>query len=334
MKKLVLSNIQSGVRKLGAVKATLEHIQESYTEAIASMFTAFIAGASTPIAIHGCVNSGAGSTYNISAGSIYHNGEVFEIDAFAGTAGGGQVPVLSLVTTWRAGDPAKYSDGSMHNTHSIRKYQWSFGASGSGLADFSAVVTLKSRINDHYLDVDGQVAAAVAALVDAAPGTLDTLNELAAALGDDPNFATTVTNSIAAKVAKAGDTMTGALVNQQTIEAQGGFRSQNSGPYLKKKVIEIGDWDMLNGPIAVYIATGLADLQKIRSVSVLLRSDTGEYLVTEASFFGTAIPAVYFIINSVTQPGKIGIGNTVDMRTADWDSTGYNRGWLTIEYEV
>ena len=36
----------------------------------------------------------------------------------------------------------------------------------------------------------------VASLVDSAPGTLDTLNELAAALGDDPNFATTVTNQL------------------------------------------------------------------------------------------------------------------------------------------
>lgn len=211
MKKLVLSNIQSGVRKLGAVKATLEHIQEAYTEAIASMFTAFIAGASAPVSIHGCVNSGVGSDYNISAGAIYHNGEVFDIDAFVGTAGGGQVPVLSLATTWRAGDPAKYSDGSSHNTHTIRKYQWSFGASGSGLADFSAIVTLKSRMSNDFLDVDGQVAAAVAALVDTAPGTLDTLNELAAALGDDPNFATTVTNSIAGKVSKTGDAMSGEL---------------------------------------------------------------------------------------------------------------------------
>ncbi len=41
--------------------------------------------------------------------------------------------------------------------------------------------------------------AKVAALVDASPATLDTLNELAAALGDDPNFATTVLNQIAAK---------------------------------------------------------------------------------------------------------------------------------------
>lgn len=41
-----------------------------------------------------------------------------------------------------------------------------------------------------------------AKLVDGAPETLDTLNELAAALGDDPNFATTVTNQIAQKADK------------------------------------------------------------------------------------------------------------------------------------
>jgi hypothetical protein len=50
---------------------------------------------------------------------------------------------------------------------------------------------------------DTEVAAAVAALVDAAPGTLDTLNELAAALGDDPNFAATITTALAAKAATA-----------------------------------------------------------------------------------------------------------------------------------
>jgi chemotaxis protein histidine kinase CheA len=57
----------------------------------------------------------------------------------------------------------------------------------------------------------GYVDSSVAALVDSAPGALDTLNELAAALGDDADFATTVTNSIATKVSKAGDTMSGAL---------------------------------------------------------------------------------------------------------------------------
>ncbi len=52
---------------------------------------------------------------------------------------------------------------------------------------------------------------AVAGVVDSAPAALDTLNELAAALGDDPNLSTTLTTAIGTKVAKAGDTMTGAL---------------------------------------------------------------------------------------------------------------------------
>lgn len=43
------------------------------------------------------------------------------------------------------------------------------------------------------------VASAISALLDAAPAALDTLNELAAALGDDPNFATTITNSLSGK---------------------------------------------------------------------------------------------------------------------------------------
>ena len=46
------------------------------------------------------------------------------------------------------------------------------------------------------------VDTAVANLVDSAPATLDTLNELAAALGDDANFATTVTDSLASKTDK------------------------------------------------------------------------------------------------------------------------------------
>ena len=47
------------------------------------------------------------------------------------------------------------------------------------------------------------VQAALALLVDSSPNTLNTLNELAAALGDDANFSTTVTNSIAAVQATA-----------------------------------------------------------------------------------------------------------------------------------
>jgi len=51
----------------------------------------------------------------------------------------------------------------------------------------------------------------VSNLVDSAPSTLNTLNELAAALGDDANFSTTVTNSIAAKAPLASPTFSGTV---------------------------------------------------------------------------------------------------------------------------
>jgi hypothetical protein len=64
-----------------------------------------------------------------------------------------------------------------------------------------------------YLSGNGYDTATniIATITDSAPTTLDTLNELAAALGDDPNFATTVTNSIATKLPLAGGTISGSL---------------------------------------------------------------------------------------------------------------------------
>ena len=53
---------------------------------------------------------------------------------------------------------------------------------------------------------------AVSNLVDSAPELLDTLNELAAAIGDKPNYAADLATSVGEKVSKAGDTMTGLLV--------------------------------------------------------------------------------------------------------------------------
>ena len=55
----------------------------------------------------------------------------------------------------------------------------------------------------------GYTDTAISNLVDSSPSTLNTLNELAAALGDDANFSTTVTNSIATKMPLAGGTFTG-----------------------------------------------------------------------------------------------------------------------------
>ena len=86
---------------------------------------------------------------------------------------------------------------------------------GAAYADNNSRVATRPWVTQYLTDnsyaTSGDISTAISNLVDSAPGTLDTLNELAAALGDDPNFATTVTNSIATKVSKGGDTMTGAL---------------------------------------------------------------------------------------------------------------------------
>jgi len=64
-------------------------------------------------------------------------------------------------------------------------------------------------LSDNSYATSSDITTAISNLVDSAPDTLDTLNELAAALGDDPNFSTTLTNSIATKLPLAGGTMSG-----------------------------------------------------------------------------------------------------------------------------
>jgi predicted nucleic acid-binding protein len=85
------------------------------------------------------------------------------------------------------------------------------GASGQyvngegNLITFPTIPSLSGYATETYVD------DAVSALVDSSPDLLNTLDELAAALGDDENFSTTVTNSIATKLPLAGGTMTGII---------------------------------------------------------------------------------------------------------------------------
>jgi hypothetical protein len=70
---------------------------------------------------------------------------------------------------------------------------------------------LGTYLSTNSYATESYVTTAVSNLIDAAPASLDTLNELAAALNDDANFATTVTDSIATKLPLAGGNITGNL---------------------------------------------------------------------------------------------------------------------------
>ncbi|QWY84900.1 minor tail protein [Gordonia phage MScarn] len=68
--------------------------------------------------------------------------------------------------------------------------------------------------------LNAAISAALDQVIDGSPGALDTLNELAAALGDDPNFATTVSTQIATKADKIRKVIAGAgLTGGGTLEA-------------------------------------------------------------------------------------------------------------------
>jgi len=70
--------------------------------------------------------------------------------------------------------------------------------SSESFADNDTSLMTSAAIND-------KIGTEVASLVDSAPDDLNTLRELATALGDDENFSTTVTNNIATKLAKASN---------------------------------------------------------------------------------------------------------------------------------
>ena len=102
-------------------------------------------------------------------------------------------------------DAKSYADGIVATaTTSLQSY--------ADTAESDAVSTANA-----YTD------AAVANLLDSAPGALDTLNELAAALGDDANFASTVTNNIATAKSEANTYTDGQIAALDFNNVDGGI---------------------------------------------------------------------------------------------------------------
>ncbi|MDA7909230.1 hypothetical protein N9B68_01910 [bacterium] len=85
---------------------------------------------------------------------------------------------------------------------------------------------LSEGTNLYY--TDARADARVALIVDSSPSTLNTLNELAAALGDDPNFATTTAASIGTKLPLAGGTLTGNLNAKNILFATSALPAANN----------------------------------------------------------------------------------------------------------
>lgn len=95
--------------------------------------------------------------------------------------------------------------------------------------------------NLYYTDarVDARAQLKIDQILDAAPNNLDTLNELAAALGDDPNFATTVTNNLSTKLAIAdfNSTFDNRLSTKSTTDIPEGTNLYYTAARIDNKIV-------------------------------------------------------------------------------------------------
>ena len=104
----------------------------------------------------------------------------------------------------------------------------SAGAFTGSLASATTATTQSATDNSTKIATTAYTDAAITAVIGGAPGTLDTLNELAAAINDDASYASTLTTALATKLPLAGGTLTGALVGT-SVSAPGGFLNGANG---------------------------------------------------------------------------------------------------------
>jgi hypothetical protein len=161
----------------------------------------------------------ADSTYTLGdSGNYWSHGYLDAVTTTGNVVVGGALSVASTLdmTNGQINNVATPSLSSDAATKGYTDTQDALKLSLTGGTMSGAIAMGDSKITGLATPTDtadaatkGYVDATVSAVIDAAPGALDTLNELAAALGDDPNFSTTITNSIATKLPLAGGTMTG-----------------------------------------------------------------------------------------------------------------------------
>ena len=160
----------------------------------------------------------------------------------AGGGGGGVSDIVEDLTPQLGGDLDLNNQditgtGNISITGTVNTRDMSVdGAKLDGIEAGATADQTKADIDALNIDadtLDGQHGSyytsyadtAVAGIVDSAPGTLDTLNELAQALGDDPNFATTTATNLSQKLPKAGGTMTGDILFNDGVKAKYGTSS-------------------------------------------------------------------------------------------------------------
>lgn len=116
--------------------------------------------------------------------------------------------------------------------------------------DTTANFTGDLQINGASVATESYVAGEVSALVAAAPATLDTLNELATALGNDADFATTITNSLSLKANTADLPSSVGYLNIPPVGTQTGAYTLTTADVAK--YVQIGTGGSVTIPDGVF----------------------------------------------------------------------------------
>ena len=162
-----------------------------------------VIGSTNPTSIAGTtVSASSGFTGDLT-GDVTGN-----VTASSGTSTFNNATVNGTLTASLTGNVAGDVTSSGTSTFNNVTVSGTLNMDGGTTA---TIQNLSAPVNPNDAARKTDVDTAVANLVDTAPAALDTLNELAAAINDDANFSTTITNSIATKLPLAGGTMSGAI---------------------------------------------------------------------------------------------------------------------------
>lgn len=145
MNKIDTSQVNDPLVQQPFLATSLAFLQAATQEALNSLAIAMLGdsySASLVYVLFGCVNTGSGSNFSITAGAVFFNGEVYTVPAVSGTLAGGNSLYSAVVVTNGAPDPTRFSDNSAHNVHNVR--QWVIAQAASGSNAYTGWVYLSS----------------------------------------------------------------------------------------------------------------------------------------------------------------------------------------------
>ena len=190
-----------------------------------------------------------------------------------------------------------FLDSNNNNLHTIRN------SSGVDFIDIRSGSAISLLLNDSNYQTDTDVSSAIntaiSNLIDGSPGALDTLNELAAALGDDENFAATIASQQSAQDQAIS-------LNTQKVSADGSVTDHN---------------DVTNAGSGIIISTAerqeLIDLRT--ETNALRRLTYRKYIDSSSGLINQTIAfEPYFVRDTITDVDNTGTWNWTVPFTGDF----------------